>query len=110
MNILLLRSAEGDIGAAAVGAPTVGTGADAKPGIGEGDAFVDFFFVGVYFRTWDGIPDLPEIIDKFVPGFVCGKRQKPGALVLGDDVDDVMFQPFTVIFREFFFLLGRNRG
>src|SRR6202035_601441 len=88
VDVLLLRRAEGDIGAAAIGAPSVRARTDTEPRVREGDALVDFLFIGVYFRTRNGIANLPEVLDEFVSRVIRGESEKSGALILGDDIDD----------------------
>src|SRR6202008_3246180 len=81
VDIFLLGRTEGNVGAAAVGAPTVGARADTKTRVGKSDALVDFFLVSVYFRARNGIADLPEILDKFITRVIRGECEKPGALL-----------------------------
>ena len=48
VNILLLRRPEGNVGAPAIGTPTIGTRAGAKARVGEGDPFVNLLFIRVW--------------------------------------------------------------
>src|SRR5215469_7060384 len=111
MNFSLLRRAEGDVGAAAVGSPSFTAGACAEIGVGVGDAFVDLILKRVFRRTGVRIPQFPEILDETIALIVRGELKKCFSLIAGDEICDVALEPFLVtLFQLFglFLLLGRG--
>jgi hypothetical protein len=58
------------------------------------------FLEEVLLRPVDRITDFPEVVDEAIAVSVAGRLKKSFALLVGDDVDDFLFEPLLVSFRE----------
>src|SRR6266516_242718 len=65
--LLLLRGAQRDVRAPAIGPPALYARANAEARVGKGDALVDFVLVGVGWRSGIGISNGPKVFDELVP-------------------------------------------
>ena len=94
MRIDFIGLAENDVHASAIGFPA--RNARREMLVGVGDALVVLFFIFVLFGVGSGIAALPEGLDKIVAFLVVRELLEGGALFVGDDPDDVLFQPLLV--------------
>src|SRR6185312_5998176 len=86
----LFWGAERNVCAAAVRAPAFLAGADAKMRVGVGDSLVNVVLVGVYVRAGHWIAYGPEMFDELVAGVVGGEIEEILALLLRNNVGDIM--------------------
>src|SRR5437764_13279553 len=70
VNLFLLRGAQSNISAAAIGAPAFHTGTDAESRIGKSDALVNLILESVGGRAGGGIADFPKSLDELFTGLV----------------------------------------
>src|SRR5579872_3242276 len=96
MHFLLLRRAQGNVGAAAIGSPTLFVGPGAKIRVGIGNAFVNVILIGVLWGTGIGIANFPEFLDELVAGVIGGQLEEGALFLAGNNIGDVPLQPFLV--------------
>src|SRR5271169_1593461 len=101
MGFDLIGLAENDVDATAVGFPAWDTSREML--VGVGNALVVLFLIFVLFGIGGWVAALPEGFNKIVALFVVGELLKSGALFVGDDPDDVLFQPLFVGLAQFLF-------
>jgi hypothetical protein len=86
--------AEGDVDVAAIGLPAGLAGGVVL--VGVGDAPIVLFAELVLRRIRIGVAAQPEVLDEGVALLVVAKGLEGLALLVGDDVGDVLFQPGLV--------------
>ena len=96
MRINLIRLAIDDVDAAAIGSPAGNARREVL--VGVSDALVVLFLVFVLFGVRRGIAALPEGFNEVVALLVVGELLERRALFVGDDPDDVLFQPLLISF------------
>ena len=94
MRINFIRLAIDDVDAAAIGSPAGNARREVL--VGVSDALVVLFLIFVLFGVRRGIAALPEGFDEVVALLVVGELFEGGALFVGDDADDVFFQPLLI--------------
>ena len=96
MRINLIRLAIDDVDAAAIGSPAGNARREVL--VGVSDALVVLFLVFVLFGVRRGVAALPEGFNEVVALLVVGELLEGRALFVGDDPDDVLFQPLLISF------------
>ncbi len=68
--------------------------------IGVINAGVVLFFIRIVVRAMLGVADLPKIVLVFISFLVGGQGEEFLALIVGNDVNDVLIDPALVLCRE----------
>ncbi len=104
VKFLLLRRAEGDIRAAAVGSPSLFIGARAEIRVGIRNSLVNFILVSVLGGAGRGIANFPKTLNKLVTRIIGRQPQKCVSLFLRNNISNVPFEPFPVVLFKFLLL------
>src|SRR5580700_3393644 len=106
VRVDLIGRAVLDVSAAAIGLPA-GFGFGREAIVGIRNASVVLLLEQVLSRSRVGIAALPKLLDKVLAFFICLQLLERARLIVGNDVDDVLIQPF---FPGSGGRLGRLRG
>src|SRR5438552_14141192 len=101
MRIDFIGLAENDIDTAAIGLPSGNAGREML--IGVRNALVMLFLIFVRFGVRSGVAALPEGLDEIVAFFVVGELPESRALLVCDDPDHVLIEPFLIGLAQFLF-------
>jgi hypothetical protein len=64
------------------------------------DALINVVFVSIGGRTWNGVAQLPEMLDELIARLVIGESEKCVAFLIGDNEVNFVLDPVPVVGRQ----------